>query len=55
MECDGHGIEPNVVDLQTSKIQSASMAGAPAAAVPANMDVTAVGGRRLLKGYTLTA
>jgi hypothetical protein len=41
--------------VQGSKIESAVTAGAPAAATPAtaNMDVTSVGGRRLLKGLPM--
>ncbi|EIE26928.1 hypothetical protein COCSUDRAFT_64726 [Coccomyxa subellipsoidea C-169] len=42
--------------VQGSVIQSAVTAGAPTVATPANanMDVAAVGGRRLLKGYAMS-
>ncbi len=44
------------INLQGSVIQSAVTAGAPTVATPANanMDVAAVGGRRLLKGYAMS-
>ena len=45
--------EPCACFEQGSVIKSAATAGAPTAATPAafNMDVTSVGGRRLLKGH----
>lgn len=50
------GVNKIVSDsVQGSVIKSAATAGAPAAATPAvaNMDVTSVGGRRLLKGHPM--